>query len=57
MDCVQNTGEEVKYVYDVAHVKDNENNMKDKVPNDEIYRRSGLAPMTDRFIEQNLRWT
>ena len=30
---------------------------KDRVSNDEIYRRSGLAPMTDILIERNLRWT
>ena len=29
--------------------------LKDKVSNDEIYRRSGLAPMTDILIERNLR--
>ena len=30
---------------------------KDRVSNDEIYRKSGLAPMTDILIERNLRWT
>ena len=30
---------------------------KDRALNDEIYRRSGLAPMTDRLIERNWRWT
>ena len=30
---------------------------KDRVSNDEIYRRSGLAPMTDILIVRNLRWT
>ena len=30
---------------------------KDRASNDEIYRRSGLAPMTDILIERNLRWT
>ena len=28
---------------------------KDRVSNDKIYRRSGLAPMTDILIERNLR--
>ena len=31
--------------------------LKDRVSNDEIYRSSGLAPMTDIPIERNLRWT
>ena len=30
---------------------------KEKVSNDEIYRRSGLASVTDILIEPNLRWT
>jgi len=30
---------------------------KDKVSNNEIYRRTGLAPMADILIERNLRWT
>ena len=30
---------------------------KDRASNDEIYRRSGLAPMMDILIEPNLRWT
>ena len=28
MDCVQNTGEEAKRVYDAVPERDNENNMK-----------------------------
>jgi len=30
---------------------------KDKISNHEIYIRSGLTPMADMLIEQNLRWT
>ena len=29
----------------------------DRVSNNEIYRRSNLAPMTNILIERNLRWT
>lgn len=30
---------------------------RDKVTNEEVYRRTGLAPMADILIERNLRWT
>jgi len=30
---------------------------KDKVTNEEIYRRTGLSPIADLLIERNLRWT
>ena len=58
MDCVQNTQVKKLNAYMMRHLKEiMKITLKDRVSNDEIYRSSGLAPMTDILIEQNLRWT